>query len=439
MLVIILCGLLSFSFILSIFISYMYWRARNNIDYLEKVNLNLKTELQFEKQHIIDKEQLLYQSQQQFQTLLESMSQKALIANNESFLHLAKSTFTELHERAKSEMDQKHINIEKIIEPLQKSLEKVDLKMEALEKERSHAFVDLKRQVSDLITTQKELRFETSNLVKALRTPTGRGQWGEMQLKRVIEMAGMISHCDFIEQATIADGKLRPDVIIKLPGNKTIVVDAKTPLMAYLEALECSDDDKKAQHMINHARHVKTHISALSKRNYFEQFDHSPEFVVMFIPGESIFSAALEADPTLIEYGVQERVILATPTTLISLLRAVAYGWQQEAVTENARQIGQLGRDFFKRLMDFSSHLGRVGKHLTQAVDAYNDGIGTFEKRVLVSARRFKELDPGLDSSEIDLNKLEVQTRTISALSTPDNQSEPVSLQIEKDEYDINT
>ncbi len=389
-----------------------YISLRRKFMDMVRENAHLNAEIEFQRAHITSKEEILHRSQQQFQTLLESMSQKALIANNESFLNLAKSTFTDLHERAKTEMDQKQTNISKMIEPLQKSLEQVDKKMENLEKERAHAFTDMRRQVIDLIATQKELRLETSNLVKALRSPTGRGQWGEMQLKRVVEMAGMLSHCDFIEQVTVAEGRLRPDLIIRLPGNKTIVVDAKTPLMAYLEAFECHDEQKKAQLLQDHARQVRSHIRILSQRNYSEQFDQSPEFVVMFIPGESIFSAALEADPSLIEYGVHERVIMATPTTLIALLRAVSYGWQQEAVAENARQIWQLGRDFYKRLNDFASHLGKVGKHLSQSVGAYNDSVGTFERRVLVSARKFKDLDPGLESHEIEIASLDIQIRS---------------------------
>ncbi|MDP3371544.1 MAG: DNA recombination protein RmuC [Candidatus Paracaedibacteraceae bacterium] len=415
-----LCGVVGALTLLCIAIFIGYMRSRSRCLHLLHKNAHLIAEIDFQRAHISDKEEILYRSQQQFQTLLESMSQKALIANNESFLNLAKSTFTDLHERAKIEMDQKQTNIAMMIEPLQKSLEQVDQKMENLEKERAHAFTDLRRQVIDLIATQKELRLETSNLVKALRSPTGRGQWGEMQLKRVVEMAGMLAHCDFVEQVSLAEGRLRPDLIIRLPGKKTIVVDAKTPLMAYLEAFECSDDQKKAQLLQDHARHVRTHIRTLSQRNYFEQFDQSPEFVVMFIPGESIFGAALEADPSLIEYGVHERVIMATPTTLIALLRAVAYGWQQEAVADNARQIWQLGRDFFKRLSDFSTHLGRVGKHLSQSVGAYNDSIGTFEKRVLVSARKLKDLDPGLESSDIDIMPLDIQTRSLELADNSD-------------------
>lgn len=392
--------------------TYAYISTRRRFMSLMRENAQLNAEIEFQRAHITNKEEILLRSQQQFQTLLESMSQKALIANNESFLNLAKSTFADLHERAKTEMDQKQTNISKMIEPLQKSLEQVDQKMENLEKERAHAFTDMRRQVIDLIATQKELRLETANLVKALRSPTGRGQWGEMQLKRVVEMAGMLSHCDFVEQVSVADGRLRPDLIVRLPGNKTIVVDAKTPLMAYLEAFECNDDQQKSQLLQDHARQVRAHIRTLAQRNYSEQFEQSPEFVVMFIPGESIFSAALEADPTLIEYGVNERVIMATPTTLIALLRAVSYGWQQEAVAENARQIWQLGRDFYKRLSDFANHLGKVGKHLSQSVGAYNDSVGTFERRVLVSARKFKELDPGLESHEIEIAPLDIQIRS---------------------------
>jgi DNA recombination protein RmuC len=252
------------------------------------------------------REEIFKKSEKHFQTQMEIMAQKALISNNESFLNLAKHTFGDMQSNASREMDQKRTDISHIVGPLQKSLDEVGLKMDALEKERSHSFTDMRRQVVDLISSQKELRGETANLVKALRSPTGRGQWGELQLRRVIEMSGMVEHCDYDEQKAVdlpGGGSTRPDVVVKLSGNRRVVVDAKTPLHAYLEAYECADEGKKAALMKDHARHLRTHINSLSQKSYWAQFEVSPEFVILFIPGEAIFGAALQADPTLIEYG----------------------------------------------------------------------------------------------------------------------------------------
>jgi DNA recombination protein RmuC len=321
------------------------------------------------------------------------LSNEALLRNNESFMQLAKGAFEQLLESSKTDLLQRQQHMSTVLEPIQKALGGVDEKLALLEKERLTAYVDLRRQVHDLLTSQTQLRTETANLVKALRTPHARGQWGEMQLKRVVEMAGMLSHCDFIEQQSVDGGKLRPDLVINLPGGKTIVVDAKTPLAAYLNALEEEQDLEKIALLEKHAQHVRGHIKALSQRAYWEQFKESPDFVVMFLPGEAFFSAALERDPSLIEYGVKEKVILATPTTLIALLRAVAYGWRQESLADNAKAVAQLGRNLYKRLSDMASHFSRMGKHVNGMVDSYNAAMGTFEKRVLVSARHFTELD----------------------------------------------
>jgi DNA recombination protein RmuC len=271
--------------------------------------------------------------------------------------------------------------------------------------------------VTDLLLSQKELRSETANLVKALRTPNARGQWGEMQLRRVVEMAGMISHCDFIEQAQGDEGRLRPDMVINLPGGRKIIVDAKTPLSAYLESIEAVDDNQRRAFLDDHARQVRTHIRNLSQRAYWEQFQPTPDFVVMFLPGEAFFSAALEKDPSLIEAGVQERVILATPTTLIALLRAVSFGWRQENIAENARAISELGRELYKRLGDMNESLSRLGRHVKQVVDSYNQTVGTVELRVLVSARKLNQLDPSLDPKAIEpLNPLDSIPRSVQSV-----------------------
>ncbi|MBY0282057.1 MAG: DNA recombination protein RmuC [Alphaproteobacteria bacterium] len=384
---------------------------------LEVENTELKSTIFHERQLMQEKLQLIEQSQLQLTETFKNLSNQALLANNQSFMGLAKSSFDKFLEATKSDMEQKKKDISVILEPVQKALGSVDEKIALLEKERVGAYSELKSQITDLVLTQKELRSETSNLVKALRTPAARGQWGEMQLRRVVEMAGMLSHCDFLEQVTTADGRLRPDMVINLPGNKKIIVDAKTPLVAYLEALETTDDAQRATWLEDHARHVRTHIRSLSQRAYWEQFQPTPEFVVMFLPGESFFSAALEKDPSLIEFGVKEKVILATPTTLIALLRAVAFGWRQEGIADNARAISELGRELHKRLGDMTQHFSRLGKQIHHVVESYNQSIGTFERRVLVSARKFNQLDPGLENHSVEmLNSLDSVPRSVQSI-----------------------
>jgi DNA recombination protein RmuC len=318
---------------------------------------------------------------------------EALRQNNQTFLDLARGAFGQLNESARGDLEKRQQAIDGLVAPVRDSLDKVETRISDLEKARIAAYESLSEQVRALTETQRELRGETGQLVKALRSPAARGRWGEIQLRRVVELAGMVDHCDFCEQVSSSDGRMRPDLVVRLPGEKQIVIDSKTSLQAYLEALEAPDEVTRNARLQQHAAQVRAHIDQLSRKAYWEQFEPTPEFVVLFLPGEMLFGAALERDPQLIEYGADRRIILATPTTLIALLRAVFYGWRQEKLSANAREIGLLGRELFKRLGDMTSHLDRLGRSLGTAVESYNRTAASLESRVLVTARRFQELD----------------------------------------------
>ncbi len=340
--------------------------------------------------------QLLKDAKDALSNTFKALAAEALRTNNQEFLNLAGQVVT----------------------PLSDSLEKMDKQIQNLEGARREAYGTITEQVTSLIATQKELRTETANLVKALRAPAVRGRWGELQLKRVVELAGMLDHCDFFTQETVdsEEGRLRPDMRVQLAGGRSIVVDAKVPLQAYLDSLEAPSDESRADKLRDHARQVRDHITKLGAKAYWDTIQPTPEFVVMFIPGEVFYSAALEQDPSLIERGVDDGVILATPTMLIALLKSVAYGWREERLAENAERISELGRELHERIATLAEHFGKVGLNLGHAVGAYNDAVGSIENRVLVTARRFKELGV---ASKKEIKELEPVDRAPRELTPP--------------------
>jgi len=397
-------------------LKYEFERGRT---YGETERAVLQTRLEEERKANQEKLTLINNAELKLADAFKALSADALRSNNQSFLDLAKQNLETFQQTAKGELELRQSAIGDLIKPLKESLEKVDGKIGELEKNRVGAYCELREQVKVLAQSHLQLQSETGNLVKALRVPHVRGRWGEIQLRRVVEMAGMLQYCDFVEQETFAteESRIRPDLIVKLPGNRTIVVDSKVPFDAFYESISTTDEEVRASRLKDHARLIRAHITSLSRKSYWETVQPTPEFVLLFLPGETFYSAALENDPKLIEDGVSQGVIIATPTTLIALLKAVSYGWRQEQMADNAQEVSNLAKTLYDRLRVFTTHFDDIGRNLDRALDAYNKGVRSLESRVLVTARRFKERG-AIAGEEIEI--LEPIDKAARALSRDD-------------------
>lgn len=376
----------------------------------------LEEKLENEKANSAEKLGLLNDARKNMLDAFAALSRQALDQNNQSFVNQATEVFKQFHSSAVTDLMQRQEKISEIVIPVQKSLEAVDNHIVQLEKERLNTFATIGEQIHQMASSQQKLSETTLSLVGILRNTRTRGQWGEIQLRRIVELAGMSQHCDFREQFHVVgeDGAQRPDMVINLPARRTIVIDSKAPMTAFLEAFDATDDDSRNHHFRKHARSLRMHVGQLSKKAYQENFDPSPEFVLMFLPNEAVFSAALEQDPDLLDFGVSNNVIIATPLTLIALLKSAAFGWRQEAIAEDVRQVAVLGRRLYDPIGKMAADVAKLGQSIDRSAKAYNKMVGSMESRVLASARKFKDLPAiGSNSDLPSLDPVETVSRSL--------------------------
>ncbi len=376
-----------------------------------------RAQLEAERRAQSERSGALAQAEQRLRESFDSLAAQALKNNNELFLAVARETLGREQTLAQSGLKERETAIAQLIQPLRSALEKTEEHVQSLERERREAYTALRTQIESLASGQSQLQRETRNLVTALRRPEVRGRWGEVTLRRLVELAGLSEHCDFTEQAHLEgpDGALRPDLVVHMPESRDLVIDVKTPLDAYLEALEAASDEARQSALRRHAQQLEARIRQLASKAYWAQFEHSPQFAVLFLPGDQFLAAALAERPDLIEAALRQNIIIATPSTLMALLKTVAYGWRQSAMADNAALIRGLGQELHRRLGSFISHLQRMGQRLDAAVDAYNSAVGSLERQVLPQARRFSELGVPAEAPLAELEPLEQPVRSLSA------------------------
>lgn len=414
-----------------------FLRTQKQLSALQTANTELKTTLEMERQQAEAKQATMERNQEQLKHTFSALSSEALKRNNESFLELAQANLKQFHIKSQGELEQREKSIEHMIKPVREALDKTEKQLRQIENERKEAYGSLTRHLQEMAQTQQQLQGETRNLVQALRRPEVRGQWGEMTLKRLAELAGMVEYCDFYEQehTHTEEGGMRPDMIVRMPDGREIVVDVKTPLDAYLNAVEASTDEQRDQELTRHARNVRNRVRELASKAYWSQFKSAPDFVVLFIPGDQFLSAALEKERDLLEYALQQKVILATPTSLVALLRAVAYGWRQEQMAENADRIREAGEELYKRLATFVEHMGKVGKSLGSSLDHYNKAVGSLERQLMPGARKLREM--GIESRKVveSLEPLDKSIRSLESDNLEIDAELPADVESEQDGY----
>jgi DNA recombination protein RmuC len=386
---------------------------------LDREIVRLEAALAHEQELAAERLETLRGAQEQMSNSFKALSAEALQASMSQLSEMAQAQLKAAQAEAKGDLEQRQNAVEQLVAPLKEQLGRVDSQLLRLDQERRESRGRLEAQLRTLTETGERLRTETGALVTALRKPNTRGQWGQMQLRNVVELAGMVRHCDFVEQSQLSgEGPLRPDLVVRMPGGKHVVVDAKAPLQGVLDAYEARDEEERVEHLRGHARLLRKHVKALAEKAYWDQLESAPDFVVMFLPGEHLYGTALEADPALLEDAMAQRVLIATPTTLLAMLRAVAYGWQQERVAESAQAISDLGRELHVRLVKLSSLLATLGTRLNSAVGAYNDAVGSYERRILPAARRFA--DHGAVSADSELPRIEQVTTSARPVALPE-------------------